>query len=79
MKISSEKNPLPGRYASYKTPSDEEHALLMETLAREREEYDRAMDSDSVVEEEPSGSENEDVAHMSDVVIGDENVNEIVE
>ncbi|KIW99047.1 uncharacterized protein Z519_00710 [Cladophialophora bantiana CBS 173.52] len=71
MKISSEKNPLPGRYISYRNPSKEEHARLLETLAREREQ-DRAMDSGGVViDEDLLGSEDELVAHMPGIVTGD--------
>jgi hypothetical protein len=80
MKISSEKNPLPGRYISYRNPSKEEHARLIETWARERDEgNDKAIDSGRVIEEEPSKSESEDIAHMTGVAMGDGDVNEIVE
>ena len=80
MKISSEKNPLPGRYISYRNPSEEEHAKLIETWARETEQKNgKAMDSGRVVEEEPLKSENDDVAHMPDIVMGDGDVNEIIE
>jgi hypothetical protein len=80
MKISSEKNPLPGRYISYRNLLKEEHARLIEIWARERdEENGKAIDSGRVVEEEPSKSEREDIAHMPDVAMGDGDVNEIVE
>ena len=80
MKISSEKNPLPGRYISYRNPSKEEHARLIETWARERKQKNgKAIDSGRVVEEDPSKSENDDVAHMPDIAIGDGDVKEIVE
>jgi hypothetical protein len=80
MKISSEKNPLPGRYISYRNPSNEEHTRMIETWAREREqENGKAVDSGRVVEEEPSEPENDDVANMPDISMGDGDVNEIVE
>jgi hypothetical protein len=70
MTISSEKNPLPGHYTSYRNTSDEECARLIETWAREWEqENGKAMDSGSVVEEELSESGNDDVAHMPDILM----------
>ena len=76
MKISSEKNPLPGRYISYRNPSKEE----IETWSRERDEGNgKAIDSGRVVEEGPSKSGSEDIAHMPDDAMGDGDVNKIVE
>ena len=53
---------------------------MIETWIREREqENGKATDSGRFVEEDPSKSENDDVAHMPDIAIGDGDVRELVE
>jgi hypothetical protein len=53
MKISSERNPLPGRYTEYRNPSKDEYAKMMETLVQEEGlKDDRSIVSSRVVEEE---------------------------
>ena len=73
MKISSEKNPLPGRYVSYRNPSKEEHAKMLETWSREREEKsDEMSDSERIVEEEPLNLEADESNQVPKNAIGDE-------
>ncbi|KAH7325663.1 heterokaryon incompatibility protein-domain-containing protein [Stachybotrys elegans] len=61
MKISSEKNPLPGRYISYRNASEEDHAKMIATWAREREQKEvKSIESSRVGEEELSQPEDKD-------------------
>ncbi|KAH8171016.1 heterokaryon incompatibility protein (HET) domain-containing protein [Sarocladium implicatum] len=57
MKISSEKNPLPGRYIAYRNPSDEEFAQMVgaESDGPDQEEKDRIEEEEEEEDGQPNG------------------------
>ncbi|KAK0388421.1 hypothetical protein NLU13_4665 [Sarocladium strictum] len=68
-KISSEKNPLPGRYTSYRNPSKEEWAKMIETWDQERgEEKGKGVESARAIENGSPRPDHREVVDVTDEV-----------
>lgn len=68
-KISSEKNPLPGRYTSYRNPSKEEWAKMIETWDQERgEEKGKGVESARGIQNGSPRPDHREVVDVTDEV-----------